>query len=325
MLRFRQPVPPLLQKTLVLLVEKVSFFWFPLTFAVSVALFAAAYTYLTPLGHGVGQNFSPATNITYFQGIYFSIITISSLGYGDMYPIGISRALVCFEVLIGITLIGIMIARVTSQRLSYHVSRLFSSNVQKRLDDFIVAFETTQTDLKNIMPKLAAAYPVTPTSNQQTYPAPLSSEFQDAIAVLSQTCVTTHEYFATETVIDNVFQSVPPTPVVTLANAIDEVLMTLVQLIISLSPHAKAEILIGQERQRIFRAINAQRRLCALADECATDNETLETFKRVKDACEQVSASYGAAPGESQPNQVVRGMNDPQQTPGTDTEPAGPL
>lgn len=123
------------QRILVFLVEDVSLLVYSLIFVVIVIGFGIVYTCLTPIGHGIGQNLTPLSETTLRGGIYFSVVTVSSLGYGDMHPVGISKALAGLEVLLGLAVIGIMIAKVTSQRLSYHVSRLFSSDAQKRLEN----------------------------------------------------------------------------------------------------------------------------------------------------------------------------------------------
>lgn len=129
---------------------------------ISVVAFGAAYYLLTPSGHGIGQNLKPLFDITPLGGIYFSIVTVSSLGYGDMHPMGVSKAFACAEVLIGLAVVGIMIAKVTSQPLSYHVSCLFSSDTQSRLEKIAAEFETAQNRLAEITIELASIYQSTP-------------------------------------------------------------------------------------------------------------------------------------------------------------------
>ena len=84
------------------------------------------------------------------RSFFFSIVTVTSLGYGDMYPVGISRAIAGAEVLFGLAFMGIMIAKVTSRRLSYHVRRLFVSDAQQRLDDFADKFATMRVPLIDV-------------------------------------------------------------------------------------------------------------------------------------------------------------------------------
>ena len=112
---------------------------------------ASLYYLLTQCDHGIGQDDTALNNATFLTGIYFSIVTISSLGYGDMHPMGISKILACIEVLFGLVMIGVMIAKVTSQRLSYRVERLFRSEAQKRLENFAEEFNKSQQNFAEIM------------------------------------------------------------------------------------------------------------------------------------------------------------------------------
>ena len=147
---------------LIFAVEDVRMSRYILFFIVVVIVFGFSYKLLTPMGHGIGENLKPLSDVTFLTGIYFSIVTISSLGYGHMHPMGFSKALACVEVLIGIAVVGVMIAKVSSQRLSYHVARLFSTDAQKRLEDVAAKFETSKVHLDAIMPELVNAYQIAP-------------------------------------------------------------------------------------------------------------------------------------------------------------------
>ena len=157
-----QTISRRIQRVFIFLVEEFGMRWYILFFAVAVIFFGITYRLLTPIGHGIGQNFTPLSDVTFLEGIYFSIITVSSLGYGDMHPMGFSKALICMEVLMGLAVIGIMIAKVTSRRLSYHVERLFTFDAQKRLEDIAAKFDTSRVALNKIMPLLVAVYQSNP-------------------------------------------------------------------------------------------------------------------------------------------------------------------
>ena len=236
-------LPPRLgQRMSFFLVESISFFKYMLFFLATIIVFAIAYTYLTPCGHGIGQSHEPVSDVTLLTGVYFSVITISSLGYGDLHPMGISRALACMEVLMGLGLVGIMIAKITSQRLSYHVSRLFSSDAQKRLDEIAEGFENSQSDLGDVMSELTEVYPNTPGQTPSDKREEVVSRFQSVVVAFSQKCTIARDYFLSETALDDYFQSAPATAIVRVGNSIDGASWTLGQLIISLPPQARTEI-----------------------------------------------------------------------------------
>jgi hypothetical protein len=56
--------------------------------------------------------------------LYFSVVTETTLGYGDLRPVGASRIIVCLHVLIGLAFAGVVVAKITSTQGKS--ARLFS-------------------------------------------------------------------------------------------------------------------------------------------------------------------------------------------------------
>ena len=303
-------------------IEEVGMLWYIVCFIAAIIFFGIAYTLLTPMGHGIGQNLKPLSDITLFTGIYFSIVTISSLGYGHMHPMGFSKALACLEVLMGLAVVGIAIAKVTSRRLSYHVSRLFSSDAQKRLEDIAVGFETSQNHLITITQEFEKVYRSTP--SQMVLSTEDRSEvitnFREVISALRSKCVDLRDYLLFEIEQDNYFQIAPASAIVRVGNAVDDVFFRLSQLIVSLSPQARTETLNRHNRLGILEAIDSQKKVCDLVNQYATDQNTLNVFRRIEETCEQVPASYFAVPEESQPDQVLQSTDEPQELSREDNE-----
>ncbi|MFL9989611.1 potassium channel family protein [Paraburkholderia sediminicola] len=72
-----------------------------------VAFFAAAYRVVGITGPGRrAETIGPC--------LYFSIITITTIGYGDWYPLPQARVFVAFEALIGWLYMGLFIAALTN-------------------------------------------------------------------------------------------------------------------------------------------------------------------------------------------------------------------
>lgn len=92
---------------------------------------AIYYWALSPLGHG-----TDIKNLTFLSSIYFSIITFSSLGYGDILPIGFGKVIASLEVLLGLGLTAIFIGKIASEK-QFAMSRLvYTSEHQKRIVKF---------------------------------------------------------------------------------------------------------------------------------------------------------------------------------------------
>jgi len=70
------------------------------------------------------------------DALYFSVITFTSLGYGDVLPTGIGKLVASFEVLSGIVLVAIFVGKLASERQSALLLLLYTSEHQRRLNEF---------------------------------------------------------------------------------------------------------------------------------------------------------------------------------------------
>jgi hypothetical protein len=73
-----------------------------LAHSISVWLYAAAYFVLH---HGAWGSFGGEFRGTWLEFVYFSTVSYTSLGLGDVYPLGAMRLLTGIEALNGLTLI----------------------------------------------------------------------------------------------------------------------------------------------------------------------------------------------------------------------------
>ena len=313
---------------LVFVVEEVRMFWYIVGFIVVVIVFGFLYARLTPMGHGIGESLKPLSDVTIWTGIYFSIVTISSLGYGHMHPMGLSMALACVEVLIGLAVIGIMIAKVTSQRLSHHVSRLFSSDAQKRLEDIAAKFETSKVDFEVIMPWLRTAYQSapgqvsSPTENRNE----LISRLRKVMGDFHSECTYFHDYLARETEQNDYFQIVAVDAVIKVGNAVESAFLILGQLITSVPSQSRFEIFEESNRQMVFEALNSQKKACNLVQKHTDDKDIRDVFHRIRETCEALPTNYFAVPVEPKesqeppPDQVLKGTDEPKELSGADNQ-----
>lgn len=73
--------------------------------------------------------------------LYFSVVTISSLGYGDFHPIGFGRLAASFEVVFGLILIAAVVAKIVSEQQSTLMRLLYSSDQERRVKQFRLDLE----------------------------------------------------------------------------------------------------------------------------------------------------------------------------------------
>ncbi len=106
------------------------------SFVAIVIAFAIAYYALSLTAHGLSPTYSTDTPVGIGDCLYFSVVTISSLGYGDIRPLGFSRVLVFVEVLCGFAFLGVIVARLASAKQDHLIRRLYGSDVFQKIDEF---------------------------------------------------------------------------------------------------------------------------------------------------------------------------------------------
>jgi hypothetical protein len=72
----------------------------------------------------------------YLDCLYFSIVTFTSLGYGDMTPLGLSRLVAGVEVFSGLFIVAILVGKVASERQNTWIQLIYTSLNQDRLNNF---------------------------------------------------------------------------------------------------------------------------------------------------------------------------------------------
>lgn len=68
--------------------------------------------------------------------LYFSIITFTSLGYGDIRPVGFSRTIASVEVLSGLVFLSVFVGKLASERSNALIRLIYTSDHQRRLSEY---------------------------------------------------------------------------------------------------------------------------------------------------------------------------------------------
>lgn len=117
------------------LVDKTDLSVFVILFFAGLFLCSFAYYFLSFFGHGLESTFNKE-KVDYLSSLYFSIVTISSLGYGDYRPIGTGRIISVIEVIYGLVMISLVVAKIASERQSVLVKLIYSSDNERRIKEF---------------------------------------------------------------------------------------------------------------------------------------------------------------------------------------------
>ncbi len=309
--KFSKPIK-LLRRLLIYLIEEVSLLRYGFFFISAVLVFSFAYFILTPSFHGIGSNGLPFVRLTFWNAIYFSIVTVSSLGYGDMHPMGFSKILACLQVLSGLVLMGIMLAKMTSVRLSYHVSRLFSSEIQKRVGRFAEEFEMlhTQTSkVSQVIAQIPGGQPVIDQSQAVTECTKTVSAFHSRSNRLA-------DYIAYEIEHCNFFSIAPVDAVVSMAVAINQTIFLLGQMIIGMTAEARKALLTSVNRKKLLAAVDKNKEICWMIRKHCANKSIRNEFSEILKICENFPENLFAVPilvaEKTQPDQTLEKSDEPQ-------------
>lgn len=99
-------------------IDSVSLLNWLLIWLVAVFVCAISFwllTWTTEDVHGLRCTVS-GSPVSFFDAVYFSIVTITTLGYGDLIPYGLSRWLAMVEAVVGVFVVGALVSKALSQK-----------------------------------------------------------------------------------------------------------------------------------------------------------------------------------------------------------------
>jgi Ion channel len=84
------------------------------------------------------------------SALYFSFVTTTSVGYGDVLPIGSARILAIFEAVTGLLIFGALVAKFVSRRQDELVREIFAVTFEARLDRVQTNLHLVLSELQSI-------------------------------------------------------------------------------------------------------------------------------------------------------------------------------
>jgi hypothetical protein len=283
-----------LQKSVFKLIEEVRLLCLAIIFIVGVLFFAFMYYEFTPVSNGIGVDGVAKSDLCIWDAIYFSTVTISSLGYGDFHPMGCSKIFAALEVLFGLFIMGIMLAKLTSARLAYHVRKLYGSEIQRQLNSFITEMNRTYQYLRDASRELSEAFLEIPGHRPRLINKISIPTFNEALINFNSIYAELNDLILFEGERGDFFSNAPPKTLKRIAENIDQALFLLTQIIIGLPATSRIEVLNIQNRKMIGQIRDSVENICAQVIKLSKNQDIKDSFSHVRFINEGIPASFYA-------------------------------
>jgi hypothetical protein len=127
---------------------QVFLFWLAMVFASGTLYWLGTFID----SHGLMENGEPIG--TGFKGwltaIYFSFVTATSVGYGDVQPQGLARVFAVIEAVSGLLIFGAVVAKFVSRRQDELVREIYRVTFEERLDRVQTSLHLVISELQSI-------------------------------------------------------------------------------------------------------------------------------------------------------------------------------
>lgn len=296
-----------MRRLLAYAIEEVPLYGYVLLYFAVIFVFAEIYTIL-PNGNGLDSTQAESPHgIGLWTAVYFSATTITTLCYGDFYPVGWSRAFASFEGLLGLTFFGIILTKATSARLSYHVFRLFVGHAENQLSQFCLQCRKSESDLRRLAPLVTKAFPETPNTLPVGQDDFLKS-FGETISSLHLFSESFCQYLDVEADEGFFLTDAPERALVKSGDDIQRTFYVLTQIFITLSPAARINVLDEINLKRITEMLTLWKLVGAKVSQRAKHTGLKTCFKNISDMSSSLSDNLFSAPigKPTQPNQEFR-------------------
>lgn len=92
-------------------------------------------TYFSPSHMVIAYNGIPAITSNWaglFNAIYFSFVSASALGYGDMVPIGALKLIAIIQVISGLALFSFFVTKLVSKKQEYMLEHIYNTSFEEK-------------------------------------------------------------------------------------------------------------------------------------------------------------------------------------------------
>jgi len=133
--------------------DRIVVLYFTLIFVFGTLFFLLSYTegnglYVseTVISHDFGG---------YLNALYFSFVTSTSLGYGDIHPLGVSRFFSIMEVFISLLIFGVLVSKIISVKQEKILEEIYEISFQSRVTRVISGLYNFRAEIDRLAGRLS--------------------------------------------------------------------------------------------------------------------------------------------------------------------------
>lgn len=90
----------------------------------------------------------------YMESVYFSFVTSTSLGYGDIHPLGLSRFFSIVEVIVSLIIFGVLISKLLTIKQEKILDELYEVSFQERITRVTSGLYNFRAEIDRILSRL---------------------------------------------------------------------------------------------------------------------------------------------------------------------------
>jgi hypothetical protein len=138
-------------------IDKTSFLWVFVFWMMIIIIFGIGYFMLA---------INPDNSLIYrgnvlkpdaeglYDSIYYSFITVTTTGYGDISPSGLSKLFSIFEVILGVIIEGILVSKLVGLKQETILEEIYNINYEEAFTNYRRGLSLVRTDIVMIMEKI---------------------------------------------------------------------------------------------------------------------------------------------------------------------------
>ena len=139
------------------LLDRISFSQVFTAWLIIIILFGTIFFLLLPMpNNGLLSNSAPLTrgSTGFLDSLYFSFVTATSLGFGDIAPLGISKFLASFEAILGLIVYGVLISKLVGVKQEVLLEEVYNISYEEIIDRLRSGLYLFRSDVNRVLEKI---------------------------------------------------------------------------------------------------------------------------------------------------------------------------